>query len=145
MMCVFFIKFSNLCGSKVLRIVFFTTSLRFSFKISSIFITLLLMFSLAGIPPMIGFYAKLAVLQAVVNAGFVWLAVVAVLFSLIGAFYYLRIIKFMYFDEPETNEPILPNNDVKILLSANGLAILILGIFPQALMGISLYAIQNSM
>ena len=64
------------------------------------FITLLLMFSLAGIPPMIGFYAKLAVLQAVVNAGFVWLAVVAVLFSLIGAFYYLRIIKFMYFDEP---------------------------------------------
>jgi len=109
------------------------------------FITLLLMFSLAGIPPMIGFYAKLAVLQAVVNAGFVWLAVVAVLFSLIGAFYYLRIIKFMYFDEPETNEPILPNNDVKILLSANGLAILILGIFPQALMGISLYAIQNSM
>ncbi|MEK7779624.1 MAG: NADH-quinone oxidoreductase subunit NuoN [Pseudomonadota bacterium] len=109
------------------------------------FITLLLMFSLAGIPPMIGFYGKLAVLQAVVNAGFVWLAVVAVLFSLIGAFYYLRIIKFMYFDEPETNEPILPNNDVKILLGANGLAILILGIFPQALMGISLYAIQNSM
>lgn len=109
------------------------------------FITLLLMFSLAGIPPMIGFYAKLAVLQAVVNAGFVWLAVVAVLFSLIGAFYYLRIIKFMYFDEPETNEPILPNNDVKILLSANGLAILILGVFPQALMGISLFAVQNSM
>lgn len=109
------------------------------------FITLLLMFSLAGIPPMIGFYAKLAVLQAVVNAGYVWLAVVAVLFSLIGAFYYLRIIKFMYFDEPETNEPISPNNDVKILLSANGFAILILGIFPQALMGISLYAVQNSM
>jgi len=109
------------------------------------FITLLLMFSLAGIPPMIGFYAKLAVLQAVVNAGYVWLAVAAVLFSLIGAFYYLRIIKFMYFDEPETNEPISPNNDVKILLSANGFAILILGIFPQALMGISLYAVQNSM
>jgi len=109
------------------------------------FIALVLMLSLAGIPPMIGFYAKLAVLQAVVNAGYIWLAVAAVLFSLIGAFYYLRIIKMMYFDEPETDEPILPNNDVKILLSANGLAVLALGIFPQALMGFSLYAIQNSM
>ncbi len=109
------------------------------------FIGLLLMLSLAGIPPLIGFYAKLAVLQAVVNAGFIWLAVVAVLFSLIGAFYYLRIIKFMYFDEPETNEPIESRFDVKMLLSANGLAVLALGIFPQALMGLSLYAIQNSM
>jgi len=108
-------------------------------------ITLLLMLSLAGIPPMIGFYAKFAVLQAVVNAGYVWLAVAAVLFSLIGAFYYLRIIKLMYFDEPETNEPLVPNSDVKILLSANGFAVLALGIFPQALMGLSLYAIQNSM
>ena len=86
-----------------------------------------------------------SVLQAVVNAGYIWLAVAAVLFSLIGAFYYLRIIKMMYFDEPETDEPILPNNDVKILLSANGLAVLALGIFPQVLMGFSLYAIQNSM
>lgn len=108
-------------------------------------ITLLLMLSLAGIPPMIGFYAKFAVLQAVVNAGYVWLAVAAVLFSLIGAFYYLRIIKLMYFDEPETNEPLVPNSDVKILLSANGFAVLALGVFPQALMGLSLYAIQNSM
>ncbi len=109
------------------------------------FIGLLLMLSLAGIPPLIGFYAKLAVLQAVVNAGFIWIAVVAVLFSLIGAFYYLRIVKFMYFDEPETDAPILPKIDVKMLLSANGLAVLALGIFPQALMGLSLYAIQNSM
>ncbi len=108
-------------------------------------ITLILMLSLAGIPPMIGFYAKFAVLQAVVNAGFVWLAVAAVLFSLIGAFYYLRIIKLMYFDEPETEEPLVSNSDVKILLSANGFAVLALGIFPQALMGLSLYAIQNSM
>ncbi len=109
------------------------------------FITLLFMLSLAGIPPMIGFYAKFAVLQAVVNAGFVWLAVMAVMFSLIGAFYYLRIIKLMYFDEPETTEPIVPNGDVKILFSANGLAVLLLGIFPQGLMGLSLYAIQNTM
>ncbi|MEK7791958.1 MAG: NADH:ubiquinone oxidoreductase subunit N, partial [Pseudomonadota bacterium] len=96
-------------------------------------------------PPMIGFYAKLAVLQAVINAGYIWLAIVAVLFSLIGAFYYLRIIKFMYFDDPVTSEPIKSSSDVKILLSANGLAVLVLGIFPQALMGLSLYAIQNSM
>ena len=109
------------------------------------FIALLLMLSLAGIPPMVGFYAKFSVLQAVVNAGYVWLAVVAVLFSLIGAFYYLRIIKLMYFDEPETNEPILLNSDVKILLSANGFAVLAFGIFPQTLMGLSLYAIQSSM
>ncbi|PTQ87577.1 NADH-quinone oxidoreductase subunit NuoN [Nitrosomonas ureae] len=109
------------------------------------FITLLLMLSLAGIPPMIGFYAKFAVLQAVVNAGYIWLAVMAVLFSLIGAFYYLRIIKLMYFDDPETIEPLVSNSDVRILLSANGFAVLALGIFPQGLMGLSLYAIQNSM
>ncbi len=109
------------------------------------FIALLLMLSLAGIPPMVGFYAKFSVLQAVVNAGYVWLAVLAVLFSLIGAFYYLRIIKLMYFDEPETNEPIILNSDVKILLSANGFAVLAFGIFPQTLMGLSLYAIQSSM
>jgi len=109
------------------------------------FIALLLMLSLAGIPPMIGFYAKFAVLQAIVNAGYIWLAVVAVLFSLIGAFYYLRIIKLMYFDDPETIEPLISSSDVRILLSANGFAVLALGVFPQALMGLSLYAIQNSM
>lgn len=109
------------------------------------FVTLLLMLSLAGIPPMIGFYAKFSVLQAVVNAGYIWLAVAAVLFSLIGAFYYLRIIKLMYFDEPESTVALVPNSDVKILLSANGFAVLALGIFPQALMSLSLYAIQNSM
>ncbi|SES92784.1 NADH dehydrogenase subunit N [Nitrosomonas marina] len=107
--------------------------------------TMILMFSLAGIPPMVGFYAKLAVLQAVVNAGFVWLAVAAVIFSLIGAFYYLRIVKFMYFDAPETEEPLTVKGDVKLLISANCLAVLVLGIFPQSLMGLSLYAIQNSM
>lgn len=109
------------------------------------FVTLMLMLSLAGIPPMIGFYAKFSVLQAVVNAGYIWLAVVAVLFSLIGAFYYLRIIKLMYFDEPENTEVLSSNGDVKILLSVNGFAVLALGIFPQALMSLSLYAIQNSM
>lgn len=108
------------------------------------FITLLLMFSLAGIPPMVGFYAKLSVLQAVLNAGYVWLAVVAVLFSLVGAFYYLRIVKLMYFDEPESDAPILPPGDVKLLISANGLAVLVFGLFPQALMALCAYAIQQS-
>jgi NADH-quinone oxidoreductase subunit N len=109
------------------------------------FVTMLLMLSMAGIPPMIGFYAKLSVLQAVLNAGFIWLAIVAVLLSVIGAFYYLRIVKLMYFDEPVSNEPILPQRDVKVLISVNGLAVIVLGIFPQMLMGLSLYAVQNSM
>jgi NADH-quinone oxidoreductase subunit N len=109
------------------------------------FVSMLLMLSMAGIPPMIGFYAKLSVLQAVLSAGFIWLAIVAVLLSVIGAFYYLRIVKLMYFDEPASNEPILPQGDVKVLFSVNGLAIIALGIFPQMLMGLSLYAIQNSM
>ncbi len=108
------------------------------------FITLLLMFSMAGIPPTVGIYAKLSVLQAVLSAGYIWLAVVAVLFSLIGAFYYLRIVKLMYFDEPETDAPILPESDVKLLISANGLAILAFGLFPQALMALCAYAIQQS-
>ncbi len=108
-------------------------------------IMMFLMLSMAGIPPMIGFYAKLSVLQAIVNVGFVWLAITAVVLSLIGAFYYLRIIKLMYFEAPELNTPILPSFDAKILISANGLAVLIAGIFPQALMGLSLQAIQTSM
>jgi NADH-quinone oxidoreductase subunit N len=108
------------------------------------FITLLLMFSMAGIPPTVGIYAKLSVLQAVLSAGYVWLAVVAVLFSLIGAFYYLRIVKLMYFDEPETDAPILPQSDIKLLISANGLAVLAFGLFPQSLMALCAYAIQQS-
>jgi len=108
------------------------------------FIMLLLMFSMAGIPPTVGIYAKLSVLQAVLNAGYIWLAVAAVLLSLIGVFYYLRIVKLMYFDEPETDALILPQGDVKLLLSANGLAVLGFGFFPQALMAWCAYAIQHS-
>ena len=76
------------------------------------FMMLLLMFSMAGIPPTVGFYAKLSVLQAVLSAGYIWLAVVAVLFSLVGAFYYLRIVKLMYFDAPTDTAPIAPHADV---------------------------------
>ncbi len=109
------------------------------------FLMLLLMFSMAGIPPTVGFYAKLSVLQAVVEAGMVWLAVVAVLFSLIGAFYYLRVIKLMYFDEPVQTAPIEAPSDMRLALSANGLAMLVLGIMPGPLMNVCMIAVQSSL
>ena len=94
------------------------------------------MFSMAGVPPTVGFYAKLSVLHSVVQIDLVWLAVVAVLFSVIGLFYYLRILRVMYFDKPMADQEITIKQalDVKILLSANGLSLLGLGIFPSALM-----------
>lgn len=108
------------------------------------FLMLLLMFSMAGVPPTVGFYAKLSVLQAVVEIGYVWLAVAAVLFSLIGAFYYLRIVKLMYFDTPHDTSPITASPDTRIIMSANGLAVLALGILPQPLMAVCVYAIGAS-
>ncbi len=100
------------------------------------------MFSMAGVPPTVGFYAKLSVLQSVVQIELVWLAVFAVLFSVIGLFYYLRVIKVMYFDKPIPDQIITIKQalDVKILLSANGLTLLGLGIFPSALMGYCILA-----
>jgi NADH-quinone oxidoreductase subunit N len=109
------------------------------------FLMLLLMFSMAGVPPTVGFYAKLSVLQAVVNAGYVWLAVVAVLFSLIGAFYYLRLVRIMYFDAPTDTAPIAPRRGVRLLISANGLLVLLFGILPQPLMALCLFSIQVSL
>lgn len=109
------------------------------------FLMLLLMFSMAGVPPTVGFYAKLSVLQAVVNAGYLWLAVVAVLFSLVGAFYYLRIVKLMYFDAPQDDTPLTPRGDMRVLLSANGLAVLVFGILPEPLMALCMYSIQASL
>jgi len=99
------------------------------------FMMLIVMFSMAGVPPTVGFYAKLSVLSAVINAGYVWVAAYAVLFSVIGAFYYLRIIKFMYFDDEGDSTPIESSLDVRAVMSANALAILLLGIFPGTLMG----------
>ena len=97
-------------------------------------VTLMLMFSLAGVPPVVGFYAKLSVLQAVLSTGQIWLAIVAVLFSLIGAFYYLRVVKVMYFDEPVDNSKIVASKDVTVALSINGAALLVLGLVPGPLM-----------
>ena len=108
------------------------------------FLMLLLMFSMAGVPPTVGFYAKFAVLQAVVEIGYVWLAVAAVVFSLVGAFYYLRIVKLMYFDTPHATSPIAPSADGRLIMSANGLAVLALGILPQPLMAICVHAIGAS-
>jgi NADH-quinone oxidoreductase subunit N len=108
------------------------------------FMMLLLMFSMAGVPPTVGFYAKLSVLQAVVEIGYVWLAVASVLFSLIGAFYYLRIVKLMYFDAPHDMAPITASSDTRVVMSVNGLAILALGIMPQPLMALCIHAIQAS-
>ncbi|MDO8650954.1 MAG: NADH-quinone oxidoreductase subunit NuoN [Undibacterium sp.] len=109
------------------------------------FVMLLLMFSLAGIPPMMGFYAKLSVLQAVLTTGQVWLAVLAVLFSLIGAFYYLRVVKLMYFDEPADLGVITVSADMRIVLSVNGLAVLVLGLVPGSLMSACAAAIVKTL
>ena len=106
------------------------------------FVMLVLMFSLAGVPPTAGFYAKLSVLSAAVNAGQIWLAVVAVLLSLVGAFYYLRIVKLMYFDEPREAGPVPGHPEMRVLLSANGLALLVIGILPQPLMSLAYAAIR---
>jgi len=93
-----------------------------------------LMFSLAGVPPMMGFMAKWAVLQAVASSGQLWLAVLAVLFSLIGAFYYLRVVKTMWFDEAVDATPISTPLDMQVALSINGIAIVLLGLMPGALL-----------
>jgi NADH-quinone oxidoreductase subunit N len=108
-------------------------------------VMLLLMFSLAGIPPMMGFYAKLSVLQAVLSTGQLWLAIVAVLFSLIGTFYYLRVVKLMYFDEPVDSKPIVVHTDMRIVLSINGLAVLVMGLLPGSLMTACVNAIANTL
>jgi NADH-quinone oxidoreductase subunit N len=104
------------------------------------------MFSLAGIPPLVGFYAKLSVLQALIASGQAFaiaLAVFAVLMSLVGAFYYLRVVKVMYFDEPVTATTVTADADVRVVLSLNGLLVLVLGIVPGALMTLCAQAIAQ--
>jgi NADH-quinone oxidoreductase subunit N len=98
------------------------------------FVMLLVMFGLAGVPPTVGFWAKLQVIAAVLDAGLAWLAALAVLMSVIGAYYYLRIVKLMYFDEPTAREPVEAQMAVRVLLTLNGLAILVLGLYPGLLL-----------
>lgn len=92
------------------------------------------MISLAGVPPAVGFYAKLSVLQAAVGAGFAWLAILGVIMSVIGAFYYLRIIKLMFFEEPHDPVDVQVSGDVTAGLAINGLAVVVLGIAPGFIM-----------
>ena len=106
------------------------------------------LFSLAGLPPMVGFYAKLAVLQALVTtnvSGYIILAVVAVVMSLVGAFYYLRVVKVMYFDAPKSPEPVVRSQGVSALLAANGLAVLLFGVLPGGLMALCRDAIVRAL
>ena len=106
------------------------------------------MLSLAGLPPTVGFYAKLSVLQSLVStnvAGYVYLAVIAVILSLVGAYYYLRVIKVMYFDEPTDLRPIVSSNEMRIVMSLNGLAVLGFGILPGGLMSLCGQAIVKAL
>ena len=107
------------------------------------FLMLLAMFSLAGIPPTVGFWAKLSVIEAIVNAGYTWIAVIAVMASLIGAFYYLRVVRAMYFSEPTAADVALPGGAATALVSVNALAILALGAFPSAIMALCVRALQG--
>ena len=106
------------------------------------------MFSLAGLPPTAGFYAKLAVLQALVSTnvpGYLWLSVFAVVLSLIGAFYYLRVIKVMFFDEPTDTAPLTAPGDVRFVMSLNGAAVLVFGLLPGGLMALCAQAIVKAL
>jgi NADH-quinone oxidoreductase subunit N len=109
------------------------------------FLMLIVMFSMAGVPPTLGFYAKFSVLQAALEAGYLWLVVFAVLMAVIGAFYYLRIIKLMYFDEPLDHSPIVAPLDMRVVLGVNALALLVIGMMPQSLMELCIYAVTRSL
>jgi NADH-quinone oxidoreductase subunit N len=99
---------------------------------------LMIMFSMAGVPPFIGFYAKLLVLGSLVDVGLTWMAAVAVLLAVIGAFYYLRLVWYMYFTEPQDHAPVSAAGDMRFVISLNGLGLLALGLFPGFLLDICL-------
>jgi NADH-quinone oxidoreductase subunit N len=107
------------------------------------FIMLCLMFSMAGVPPFLGFWSKWFVLKELVDAGFVTLAAIAVVFSIIGAYFYLRIVKLMYFDKAESMTAIKASQQMRAVLTINGLLILILGLMPDSLMTLCLSALAG--
>lgn len=108
------------------------------------FLVMVVMFSLAGVPLTIGFFAKLTVIEAVIGVGYYWLAVLAVMASLVGAYYYLRVVKAMYFDEPTDAAPINVRGDAHFVFSVNGIALLVLGIVPQPLLMLCYRALHVS-
>jgi NADH-quinone oxidoreductase subunit N len=109
------------------------------------FLVLIIMFSMAGIPPFLGFWAKLSVLEGALNAGYLKLVVFAVLMSVIGAYYYLRVVKLMYFDAPTDTTPIAAPGFMRALLAFNVLALLVLGLLPGGLLSVCVSAIQRSL
>jgi NADH-quinone oxidoreductase subunit N len=109
------------------------------------FIGLVMMFSLAGIPPTVGFAAKLGVLEALVDAEHTFIALIAVIASLIGAFYYLRVVKVMYFDEPEREITVSGSGFAKALLGLNAILVLVIGLFPASLMTLCLDAMRRTL
>ncbi len=104
------------------------------------FLMMMILFSLAGIPVFIGFFAKWQVIAATIAAGFTWLAVLAVLTAVVGAFYYLRVVKLMYFDDPENERPLQAPVDFRAVLTLNGVAMLGLGVFSGGLISLCLSA-----
>ncbi|MFN4147925.1 MAG: NADH-quinone oxidoreductase subunit NuoN [Rhodocyclaceae bacterium] len=108
-------------------------------------VMLAVMFSMAGVPFFVGFFAKFSVLLAVIDAGYLWVAIFAVMFSLIGAFYYLRVVKYMYFDPPADVAPLEAGLDMRFLLGVNGAAIALFGIFPDALVSLCTYTLLRSL
>jgi NADH-quinone oxidoreductase subunit N len=109
------------------------------------FVMLVLMFSLAGLPPTVGFFAKLFVLQAALDAGYTWLVVVAVLLSVVGAYYYLRIVKLMYMDAPASELTLDTRRSTRWVVSATAILVLILGLVPAPLLNLCARAITASM
>jgi NADH-quinone oxidoreductase subunit N len=99
------------------------------------FLLLMSFFSMAGIPPLVGFMTKLIVIESLIHAGLTWVAAIAILFAIVGAFYYLRIVKVMYFEKPDSDVCLEISKQAKITLTINGLLILFLGIFPGVMMG----------
>lgn len=94
------------------------------------FIMLIVMFSMAGVPPLVGFWAKVGVLKALVQSDLIWLAALTLVFSIVGAYYYIRVVKVMYFDEPDTDRTYSASGEMQLVMAMNGVAVLILGLFP---------------
>jgi NADH-quinone oxidoreductase subunit N len=107
------------------------------------FLMLLLMFSMAGVPPTVGFYAKLLVIQSVVQIGMLWLAVTAVILAVVGAYYYLRVVRLMYFEDAQEQAPIAASTDMRVLIGVNGLALLLIMPWVGTLIDLCSRAVQG--
>ena len=107
------------------------------------FLMLILMLSMAGVPPFVGFWAKWSVLREVIAAGSTWLAVVGVSFAIIGLFYYLRVVRLMYFEKPDEPLPVVSSSEMRVMMSTNALAILALGVYPGGLLALCVQALPG--